>query len=82
MATILRVRGMRIVIYPNDHWPPHVHVIGADGRARIALGDECEAPSVMDNRGLSRGDLADVRVEIERNRDLLSLRWRQIHGDA
>lgn len=82
MATILRVRGLRIVIYSNDHWPPHVHVIGARGKARIVLGDACEHPSVRWNSGLSSGDLAAVLAEIERNRELLRQRWREIHGDA
>ncbi|WHZ20694.1 MAG: hypothetical protein OJF55_002843 [Rhodanobacteraceae bacterium] len=28
MPTILRLGGLRVVIYPNDHRPAHVHVIG------------------------------------------------------
>ena len=28
MPTILRREGWRIVVYPNDHPPAHVHVIG------------------------------------------------------
>jgi len=27
MPTIIRQEGFRIVIYPNDHFPAHVHVI-------------------------------------------------------
>jgi hypothetical protein len=82
MPTILRVRGLRIAIYSNDHWPPHVHVIGADGHARVELGDECEEPSVMDSCGLSRSDLAVALAEIMCSRELLRHRWREIHGDA
>jgi hypothetical protein len=29
LPTIIRVDGILIVIYPNDHSPAHVHVIGA-----------------------------------------------------
>jgi hypothetical protein len=54
MATILRIRGLRVVIYVNDHYPPHVHVIGHGREARIALGDEREHPWLMTNEGLSR----------------------------
>ena len=50
--------------------------------ARIALGDEGERPWVMTNDGLSRRDMVEALVEIERNRDLLLRRWREIHGDA
>jgi len=28
MPTVLRFEGLRVVIYPNDHRPAHVHVIG------------------------------------------------------
>jgi len=28
MPTVLRFEGLRAVIYPNDHRPAHVHVIG------------------------------------------------------
>jgi hypothetical protein len=50
--------------------------------ARIALGDEDERPWVMTNDGLSRRDVVEALLEIERNRDLLMQRWREIHGDA
>lgn len=28
MPTVLRASGLRFVVYPNDHPPAHVHVIG------------------------------------------------------
>jgi hypothetical protein len=28
MPTVLRIGGLRVVIYPNDHPPAHVHVLG------------------------------------------------------
>ena len=34
MPTVLRLGGLRVVIYPNDHSPPHVHVIGLRGSQR------------------------------------------------
>lgn len=70
------------MIYSYDHRPPHVHVIGPGVEARIALGDEGERPWVMTNDGLSRRDVVEALAEIERNRDLLMQRWREIHGDA
>jgi hypothetical protein len=82
MLTILRVRGLRVVIYMNDHRPPHVHVVGPERAAKVALGGKGERPSVVFNEGLSRGELADALIEIGRNRDMLIQRWREIHGDA
>jgi hypothetical protein len=37
MPTILRFGGLRVVVYPNDHVPGHVHVIGADCEAVFEL---------------------------------------------
>ena len=82
MPTILRFRGLRVVIYSDDHWPPHVHVIGADREAKIALGGEGQRPSLVVNEGLSRREVALALVEIDRNRALLMQRWREIHGDS
>ena len=80
MPTILRFRGLRVVIYVNDHYPPHVHVIGPRREARIALGDE--RPWLMTSEGLSRRQVAAALLKVSENRDLLTQRWREIHGDA
>jgi hypothetical protein len=45
MPTIIRQDGFRIVIYPNDHLPTHVHIIKADGEVRIDLGSVTIDPS-------------------------------------
>ena len=82
MATIFRVGGLPVVIYSNDHSPPHVHVIGADGEAKIALGGDGKRASIVLNNGLSRALLAVALSEIDRNQALLAQRWREIHGDA
>ena len=82
LATVLRVRGLRVVIYANDHPPPHVHVIGPGSEARIDLGDQEKRASIVRNRGLSRAQLAAVLTAIDRNETLLLRRWREIHGDA
>lgn len=82
MPTILRFRGLRVMIYSFDHHPPHVHVIGRGAEARIALGAEGQRPWLMTNDGLPRRDLVEALAQIERNRDHLMQRWREIHGDA
>ena len=37
VPTVMRLDGPRVAIYPNDHPPAHVHVIGAV----VALGVVC-----------------------------------------
>jgi hypothetical protein len=73
---------MRVVIYANDHWPPHVHVVGPGREAKIALGVAGQRPVIVTSEGLSRRQLSAALVEIDRNRELLAQRWREIHGDA
>ena len=69
-------------MYVNDHPPPHVHAIKSGAEARIAIGSEDGRPSLMSNDGLSRRELAIALEEVDRNRALLLMRWRDIHGDA
>ena len=37
MPTVSRLGSLRVVVYPNDHRPAHVHVIGPDGEAVFIL---------------------------------------------
>jgi hypothetical protein len=82
MVTVFRLRRLRVVIYSNDHWPPHVHVVGPDREAKIALGGEGEHPTLVANDGLSRSELVSALLEINERRELLLQRWREIHGDS
>lgn len=44
MPTILRIGGLRFVVYPNDHPPAHVHVIGPGWTVVVNLhGQELRA---------------------------------------
>jgi hypothetical protein len=82
MVTVFRVRRFRIVIYSNDHWPPHVHAIGPDCEAKISLGMPGDHPSLVANDGLTRAELMLVLTEVDEQIELLRQRWREIHGDA
>ncbi|WP_205980786.1 DUF4160 domain-containing protein [Pseudomonas viridiflava] len=37
MPSVSRINGLRVVIYPNDHKPAHVHVIGSGREASFYL---------------------------------------------
>ena len=82
MVTVFRVRRLRIVIYSNDHWPAHVHAIGPDCEAKIALDEEGEHPRLVTNDGLARSELESALTAIGEQVELLRQRWREIHGDA
>lgn len=46
MPTVLRIGGLRFVIWPNDHDPAHVHVFSAEAQAKIELGGAKWTPSI------------------------------------
>lgn len=53
MPTVARLDGLRVVIFPNDHGPAHVHVVGAGGEAVFKLCCPGGPPQIRQCRGLS-----------------------------
>ena len=51
MPTILRTGSLRVVVYPNDHRPAHVHVMGDSDEAVFELN----AQKVLSNCGRIMG---------------------------
>ena len=78
MITVHRAYGFRFVIFPNDHSPPHVHVFGQGGEAKIVL----EGPDGIRLdwvAGIGRGDLRRVMQEVQRQQARLIAMWRITH---
>src|SRR6202162_1743041 len=53
MSTVLRLRRLRVVIYPNDHRPAHVHVIGNGCEAVFDLHCPNGPPELRENYGFN-----------------------------
>jgi uncharacterized protein len=80
MPTILREQGFRVVIYPNDHLPSHVHVFKGSGEVRIEMGDEESDPSLMTITGqISDKDVAKALYLVKEHQAKLLAKWREIH---
>jgi Domain of unknown function (DUF4160) len=81
MPTIIKQDGFRIVIYPNDHTPAHVHVLKGDGEVRIELGNEKISPSLMSVRGKisDREVMRALSLVTEYQIELLA-KWDEIHN--
>jgi hypothetical protein len=77
MPTIIRQNGFRIVIFPNDHIPPHVHVFKSGAEVRIEIGEE---PTLLSVEGkIGNKDLAKaLNLVIEHQIELLE-KWKEIH---
>ena len=48
MPTVLMIGGWRVVIYPNDHRPAHVHVMGGGCEAVFNLSGEQGWPDLTE----------------------------------
>ncbi|WP_420608254.1 DUF4160 domain-containing protein [Novosphingopyxis sp.] len=81
MPTVLRFDGLRVVIWPNDHRPAHVHVMGADGEAVFNLRCPNGPPELRENYGFRLTDLNRIEVALVAALADLCSRWSGIHGD-
>jgi hypothetical protein len=80
MPTVLRLDGLRVVIYPNDHRPAHVHVIGDGKEAVLHLDCPSGPPRLQENYGFSRRELARIEVALGQHLPQLCRAWETIHG--
>ena len=71
MPTVLRVDGLRFVIWPNDHAPPHVHIFSAEAEAKIDLGEPGGYPRLIENRRMKKADLAKALKAVLDHRSAL-----------
>jgi len=75
VATIIRQGGYRVVIFSNDHEPPHVHVFKGGAEAIIEL-----VPiQIRENYRMSRRQLRTALQIVLDNEELLIGAWREIH---
>ena len=81
MPTVLPVfKGWRVVIYPNDHLPPHVHVIGAQEHARFELLCDLGQVRLLSNIRFALGQLKLIEAYLLNHLAHLCSEWGRIHG--
>ncbi|WP_098497117.1 DUF4160 domain-containing protein [Collimonas sp. PA-H2] len=80
MPTILAIFGLRVVVYPNDHRPAHVHVIGNGCEAVFNLHCPHGPSELRENFGFSRKEVARIANRLDASLALLCHEWRQLHG--
>ena len=81
MPTVLRLNGLRVVIYSDDHRPAHVHVIGANGEAVYILNCPDGPPMLREVYGFARQDILSIQKELANHLATLCPEWSAIHGD-
>jgi hypothetical protein len=70
------------VIYPNDHRPEHVHVIGHGCEAVFELSCPAGPITLRENYGFARRDVAGIRVALLKELAALCRAWESMHGIA
>jgi Domain of unknown function (DUF4160) len=82
VPTVLRIGKLRVVIYPNDHRPAHVHVIGPEHEALFYLNCPKGPVSLRENYGFSATEIARIATALNQHVMELSTAWKEIHGDT
>ena len=80
MPTILVVFGLRVVVYPNDHRPAHVHVQGNGCEAVFNLACPQGPAELRENYGFSQKELSRISDALQDHLASLCNAWRTIHG--
>jgi hypothetical protein len=80
MPTVMRIGAFRVVVYPDDHRPSHVHLIGNGNEAVFELNCPDGPATLRENHGFWRHELGRFKEQIEDNLADLCRRWRIIHG--
>jgi hypothetical protein len=69
--TLLRAKNLRIVIYPKNHYPPHV--LGPDMEAKFLI----ESLECVYSRGFSEKALKQVRDYLKGKKAFLLEAWNE-----
>jgi hypothetical protein len=81
VPTVLRFDGLRVVIYPNDHRPDHVHVTAAECEAVFYLNCPTGPVELRENYGFARQKSRALRRRWWNTCGNLCRAWEAIHGD-
>lgn len=80
MPIVLRIGGLRVVIFPNDHRPAHAHVKGAEGEAVFILHCPRGPPALRESYGFRRPELTGIKDARHAALSVLCAEWSVIHG--
>ena len=79
MPTVARIDGLRVVIYPNDHRPAHVHPVGGGREAVFNLNCPHGPPELRENFGFSIAQVNTIRIALAVDLERLCKEWSRIH---
>lgn len=71
--TILRTASLRVVIFPKDHSPPHVHVFGPEGEAKF----EIDTLDCISSTGFPQRTLWKIQCYLLKHQSYLKEAWNE-----
>jgi Domain of unknown function (DUF4160) len=72
---------VRVVIYSNDHPPPHVHAIRRGGaRAKFGLNCPHGPVTLLDQSGFRAAEIAEIGAAIAKELPSTCSQWSAVHG--
>ena len=81
MPTVLRIVNLLVVIYPKDHRPAHVHVIGPEHESFFYLNcPECPV-DLRENYGFSTREIIRIAAALAKHVAELCAVWKEIHDN-
>ena len=80
VPTVLGFDGLRGVIYPNDHRPAHIHVIGRSCEAVFNLNCSAGPIELRENYRFSRREIERILDFLHQHIQELCRAWEEIHG--
>jgi hypothetical protein len=80
VPTVLRFDGLRVVIYPNDHRPAYVHVIGSGREPVFKLNCPAGPVELRENYGFSGRETTPLQAVLAEHLEELCRAWEEMHG--
>jgi hypothetical protein len=80
VPTVLRLDRLRVTIYPNDHRPAHVHVIGPESEAVFILNCPGGPSALRANYGFTGQTLRAIEAALNAVVERLCDNWERLHG--
>jgi Domain of unknown function (DUF4160) len=75
MPTIAIVDGVAIIIFPNDHYPPHIHARFAEHECRLSI-----VSGELMSGNLPNNKLRSVRYWLRDHAKEVSFAWEEIYN--
>lgn len=81
MPTVLRLGNIRVVIYSNDHPPPHVHAVKGDtARAKFNLNCPDGPVELVEQEGFKLAEIRHIGMAVAEELTAICRKWSEIHG--